>query len=66
VHPDQDIVPVELQKGWNVLMMKVTQAGGGWGACARVRTSEGNKIEGLKFSVDTEKAERPFIVFPEE
>jgi HEAT repeat protein len=66
VHPDQDIVPVELQKGWNSLMMKVTQAGGGWGACARVRTPEGNKIEGLKFSVDTEKAERPFIVFPEE
>jgi HEAT repeat protein len=34
--PDQDSAPIKLKKGKNVLMLKVTQGGGGWFACARV------------------------------
>lgn len=34
--PDQDSAPIKLKKGKNVLMLKITQGGGGWLACARV------------------------------
>lgn len=30
-YPDQDKVAVELKKGWNKLLVKVLQGGGGWG-----------------------------------
>jgi HEAT repeat protein len=33
---DQDKAAIKLKKGKNVLMLKVTQGGGGWMACARV------------------------------
>jgi HEAT repeat protein len=33
---DQDSAPIKLKKGKNVLMLKVTQGGGGWMACARI------------------------------
>jgi HEAT repeat protein len=33
---DQDRAPIKLKKGKNVLMLKVTQGGGGWMACARI------------------------------
>jgi hypothetical protein len=33
---DQDMVPVRLKAGANELLLKVTQGGGGWAACARL------------------------------
>lgn len=33
--PDQERIPVTLREGTNVLLLKVTQGGGGWGMCAR-------------------------------
>jgi hypothetical protein len=34
-YPDQDRVPVFLKKGWNKLLIKILQGGGGWGYYVR-------------------------------
>jgi len=34
-YPDQDKIPVILKKGWNRLLVKVLQGGGGWGYYVR-------------------------------
>ncbi len=47
VTPDEDRVKVTLNKGWNELLMKITQSGGTWGACARFRSLSGGKLDGL-------------------
>jgi HEAT repeat protein len=44
---DQDAAPIKLKKGANELMLKVTQGGGGWSACARVIGTDGKAISGL-------------------
>ena len=46
--PDQDMAPVELKKGANELMLKITQGGGGWSAHARIVGSDGQPIPGLR------------------
>ncbi|MDA1137235.1 MAG: hypothetical protein O3B01_01515 [Planctomycetota bacterium] len=43
-----DKVKVKLAKEWNVLMLKVTNNGGGWNANARFRSLKGVEVEGLK------------------
>ena len=50
VAPGTDRVPATLQKGWNILMMKLEQGDGSWGACLRVRTPDGGKLEGIRIS----------------
>jgi hypothetical protein len=40
-YPDQDHVPVTLKKGWNTLLIKVLQGGGGWGYYVRFVDPEG-------------------------
>lgn len=40
-YPDQDHIPVSLKKGWNTLMIKVLQGGGGWGYYVRFVDPEG-------------------------
>jgi len=52
VAPVQDTVAVILKSGWNELMLKIVQAGGGWGACARFRHADGSAVEGLRVSLD--------------
>lgn len=37
VVPDSDAFPVRLRKGRNVLLVKISQAGGAWGFCVRFR-----------------------------
>lgn len=44
---DQDIAPIELKKGANELVLKITQGGGGWSACARIVGVDGKPITGL-------------------
>jgi len=46
--PGQDKVNITLQKGWNSLLLKVSQGRGGWAACARICNSQGGKLDGLK------------------
>jgi hypothetical protein len=48
ITPGEDIAEVTLRYGWNQLMMKITQSGGAWSACARFRTLDGSSLEGLK------------------
>ena len=45
---DQDMAPVKLKKGANELLLKITQGGGGWSACARLVGSDGLPIDGLR------------------
>jgi hypothetical protein len=52
--PGQDTVPVTLNEGWNMLLLKVTQGGGGWAACARLRDPDGGKLTGVR--IDPEHA----------
>ena len=44
----EDKADVKLLKGWNPVLLKVTQGDGGWGASLRVRTRDGKPVEGLK------------------
>jgi hypothetical protein len=46
--PGQDKAEVTLKEGWNPVLVKLTQGGGEWALCARIRGSDGGKLEGLK------------------
>ena len=35
VTPDQDVIPVQLQAGRNIMLLKISQGQGTWGFCAR-------------------------------
>ncbi|MFC1672061.1 HEAT repeat domain-containing protein [Planctomycetota bacterium] len=48
VRPAEDKVKTVLKAGENVLLVKITQGNGGWGACARFRKPDGSRLEGLK------------------
>jgi HEAT repeat protein len=43
----QDVVSVTLNKGFNRLLLKVTDNGGGWAACVRVRSPDGGPVDGV-------------------
>jgi len=45
--PGEHKVAVKLQKGWNVLLLKVTQGTGPWQFCLAIRKPNGDKLEGL-------------------
>jgi HEAT repeat protein len=48
----QDKVEVSLKQGWNQLLLKVTQGGGEWAVCARIRRLDGSKLDGLKYQAE--------------
>jgi HEAT repeat protein len=45
---DQDIAPIHLKQGANELVLKITQGGGGWAACARIIGTDGKPVRGLR------------------
>ncbi len=45
--PGQDQLALTLNKGWNTLVLAVFQHGGNWEACARLRTPDGEPLEGV-------------------
>jgi hypothetical protein len=45
---DNDIVPLKLKAGENMLLIKIGQGGGGWGFAARIVDSEGKVIQGFQ------------------
>lgn len=51
VNPGDDKADVTLKQGWNRLLLKVTQGGGQWAVCARLRKTDGSKLEGLKVQI---------------
>jgi HEAT repeat protein len=50
---DQDIAPIQLKHGANELLLKISQGGGGWAACARIVGVDGQPLQGLE--VQTER-----------
>ncbi|HEV8378795.1 MAG TPA: HEAT repeat domain-containing protein [Tepidisphaeraceae bacterium] len=48
----QDKVKIKLEEGWNTMMMKVINGGGGWGANARLRTLDDKKVAGMKVKAE--------------
>ncbi len=54
--PASDKVKVQLKAGWNAILIKVTQGGGQWSACARLRTPDGaGSLTGLKLAATPQK-----------
>jgi hypothetical protein len=47
---DQDSAPISLQRGINELMLKISQGGGGWSACARIVGTDFKPIPGLRIN----------------
>lgn len=45
--PNQDKAKIKLKQGLNTLLMKVTQGGGQWAACCRVRSPDGKELSGV-------------------
>jgi type 1 glutamine amidotransferase len=52
VAPGDDKVKASLKKGWNMLLLKIINVGGAWGACARIRDIEGAHLAGIKFAIE--------------
>ncbi len=50
--PASDVVEIHLEAGWNPLLLKVVQGGGGWGACCAIRSLNGGPIENLRFRAE--------------
>ena len=53
---DQDMAPIQLKKGANDLLLKITQGGGGWSAHARIVGPDGQPIAGLRVEPPAEAA----------
>ena len=47
--PGEHKVPVTLNKGWNTLMLKVTQISGPWQFCLRIVDAKGNPLSALRY-----------------
>jgi HEAT repeat protein len=56
--PGSDKVSVNLNSGWNELLLKITQYNHGWEFCARARRPDGSRIEGLGIDGTGEKAKK--------
>jgi HEAT repeat protein len=52
--PGEHKVPVTLGKGWNTLLMKVTQISGPWQFCLRVVDTKGQPLSGLRYDPQRE------------
>jgi HEAT repeat protein len=46
----QDNVAVELQRGWNTLMLKITQGSGAWGFSCGVKAPDGGNLEDVRLN----------------
>ncbi|MBN2445684.1 MAG: HEAT repeat domain-containing protein [Phycisphaerae bacterium] len=47
-----DTVDVDLNQGWNTLMLKITQGNGGWGFCCGIMTLDDKPVDGLRFAAE--------------
>jgi HEAT repeat protein len=48
---NEDQVKLPLQQGWNALLLKITQGGGQWEFCVRIRTADDRTVEGMKVDI---------------
>jgi hypothetical protein len=58
VQPGSDKVDVTLKKGWNSLLLKVTQYNAGWGFCIRLAEPGGEPVTGLRAALNPAGAKR--------
>lgn len=59
VNPDQFAADVEVAAGWNSLLFKVYDQGGGWGLAARLREADGSAVTDLELSILPDQSWRP-------
>ncbi|MFH1747650.1 MAG: HEAT repeat domain-containing protein [Planctomycetota bacterium] len=52
INPAEDKIDIELEKGWNTLLLKIVQGGGGWGFTCGVRARDGQPLPELKFKAE--------------
>jgi len=52
VRRGEDVVEVELTPGWHRITLKITQGGGDWGACLRLRATDGGQLSGWRTLAD--------------
>ncbi len=55
---DQDVIPLRLVKGWNKILLKVTQEKVGWEFSFRLTLPDGRKLSGIRFDA-SEPRETP-------
>jgi len=48
----EELVKVSLKSGWNIFLMKIVNAGGGWGMFARLTDYDGKPLQSISESVD--------------
>lgn len=53
--PNEDKIAVELQEGWNRLLLKVVNYTADWGVSARIRNPKGLALEGIAVSLKETK-----------
>jgi len=58
---DNELVPVKFQKGWNKLLLKITDTWGSWGFYFRVTDLRGNPVEDLIFDPLKDDTRRKII-----
>jgi len=46
--PFEDKISITLESGWNPLLLKIVQIGGGWGFSCAVRSSDGSPLSGVR------------------
>jgi hypothetical protein len=49
VMPGEDRAKAKLRQGWNDLLAKITQNGGGCGMSLRITSTDGSAVSGLRF-----------------
>jgi len=49
---NEDQIKVTLREGWNELLVKVVNGGGGWEAAVRLRAPDGAKLQGIKLKAE--------------
>ena len=55
VTPDEDAAEITLEKGWNRLLLKISNAGGGSGFIVRFTDRRGRPLPDLHYSIEPEQ-----------
>jgi len=57
--PDSDVFEAQLQQGWNVIMLKITQMSAGWEFSVKMTNIDSSPIENMKLSLDITEDDLP-------
>ncbi len=55
----EDVVEVDLDRGWHTLMLKIAQGNGGWEVACRIRGVDGLHIPGFRSMADPQRTSPP-------